>query len=148
MMEIEIISQHNLMPLTELTLALWPDSSLEEELENWKSILLSEKEICYLVVKESVYIAFIHLSLRFDYVEGADSSPTAYVEGLFVKEEYRKLGIAKILMRAAEKWAMQKGCTQLASDAELNNSTSIQFHQHIGFSETNRIVCFIKELTE
>ena len=34
----------------------------------------------------------------------------------------------------------------LASDSEISNSKSIQFHFRAGFEEVNRIVCFIKKL--
>ncbi|MFT3823336.1 MAG: GNAT family N-acetyltransferase [Chitinophagaceae bacterium] len=145
-MRTEAISQDNLAPLAALAVELWPDSSFEEELEGFRSTLHSDKETCYLVTDKDVYIAFIHVTLRFDYVEGADASPTAYIEGLYVKETYRKAGVAKLLLHTAEQWAIQKGCAQLASDTELSNSASIQFHLHNGFSEANRVVCFIKQL--
>ena len=38
---------------------------------------------------------FAQCGLRFDYVEGTDSSPVGYLEGIFVLEEYKKRGYAK-----------------------------------------------------
>jgi aminoglycoside 6'-N-acetyltransferase I len=70
----------------------------------------------------------------------------AYIEGLYVKPDYQKRAIGNQLVNAGAEWGRQKGCKQFASDTELNNEMSIEFHKKIGFSEANRIVCFIREL--
>lgn len=145
-MEIEIISADNLEPLVELVLELWVDCSLKEELENYGSIIGSEDEVCFLVKEQEKYIAFAHLSIRNDYVEGATCLPIAYIEGVYVKPNYQKRGIAKMLIEVAENWAKQKGLRQIASDTDIANLASIDFHKKIGFIEVERIVCFIKEL--
>lgn len=61
-------------------------------------------------------------------------------------EGLRKKGIAKALLAACEDWAKEKGCTEFASDCELDNTQSLQFHLHMGFGEANRIICFTKKL--
>jgi len=87
---------------------------------------------------------FAQCQLRTDYVEGTDSSPVGYLEGIFVENEYRKLGYAKELLSECEKWAKEKGCTEFASDCELVNEESLHFHLSMGFEEANRIICFRK----
>jgi len=59
-------------------LELWGDCDLEEEYEHYKNAINSGTEICFLVKEQNIYIAFIHLSIRNDYVEGADELPVAY----------------------------------------------------------------------
>ena len=145
-MQIEQLSIDNLTQLIELVLALWEDCEFEEEFENYKDIIDSENEICYLCKNQENYIAFIHVSTRNDYVEGAVDLPVAYVEGIYVKPTYQKHGIAKKLMNVAEDWAKQKGYKQLASDTEITNTGSIDFHKKMGFTEVERIVCLIKDL--
>lgn len=145
-MDIEIISADNLKPLMELVLELWEDCSFDEELENYKSIIGSESEICYLVRDQEKYIAFVHTSVRNEYVEGSSDLPVAYVEAIYVKPNYQRKGIAKTLVKVAEDWAKHKGLKQIASDTDTNNLTSINFHKKIGFIEVERIVCFIKEI--
>jgi aminoglycoside 6'-N-acetyltransferase I len=145
-MKIEIVSEENLKQLTELVLELWDDCSFEEEFVNYKSIIDSGKEVCYLVKDQESYIAFVHVSIRNDYVEGATDLPVAYVEGIYVKPNYQKQGIAKKLIKVAEDWANQMGLKQLASDTDIANSNSIDFHNKTGFIEVERIVCFIKKL--
>ena len=92
-------------------------------------------------------VAFISLSLRRDYVEGTDSSPVGYLEGIFVKPAFRSRGIAKELFLFAKKWAISQGCTELASDCELDNEISKLFHMQLGFKEANCIICYTMDLT-
>lgn len=145
-MTIEIISEQNIEQLTSLTLELWSECTYSEELKNWQSVMVSPHEVCFLAKDGQNYIGFVHLSIRTDYVEGAEKSPVGYVEGLYVKEKYRKMGIAKQILNEGEIWAKSKGLTQIASDTEIDNFPSIEFHHKIGFKEANRIVCLIKDL--
>lgn len=145
-MHIEILSADNCRALTELALELWPDSDYEEEYEQFAALIRSENDHCCVARKGREYMAFVHVSIRHEYVEGADDLPVAYVEGIYVRPKYQKQGIAAQLMAAAEAWARQKGLTQLASDTPADNSASIDFHTKIGFAEAGRIVCFIKKL--
>ena len=51
-----------------------------------------------------------------------------------------------MLMKAAEQWAQEKGFSELASDTETSNLKSIAIHKQLGFEETERVVCFLKQL--
>lgn len=145
-MDIESLSTHTINAVVELVLELWPECLLDEELENYARILDSSNDACYLATVEGNYVAFILLSIRHDYVEGSADSPVAYIEGIYVKPDYRKQDIAKKLIRVAEDWAKQKEVKQIASDTEITNLASIDFHKKSGFHEVERIVCFIKDL--
>jgi aminoglycoside 6'-N-acetyltransferase I len=145
-MQIESLTDASLESLTQLVLQLWPDCDYTEEYDHYKDLIRKENEACYLAKEQDRYIAFIHLSLRTDYIEGATSNPVAYAEGLYVMPEYRQRSIGRQLLWVGQKWAKQKGCREFASDAQLDNQESIKFHSRVGFKETNRIVCFIKEI--
>jgi aminoglycoside 6'-N-acetyltransferase I len=129
-----------------LIMELWDDCSYYEEFENCKNIINSEDETIYLIKNNEDYVAFIHISIRKDYVEGSNSLPVAYIEAIYVKSEFRKNGLARSLILIAENWAKQKGLKKLASDAENENLQSIDFHKSVGFDEVGRIVCFIKNI--
>ncbi len=131
------------MPLVS---GLWNDADLSEETENFRQVLTSQEEVCFLAKEQDQYIGFIHVVIRHDYVEGATSSPVAYVEAVYVMPEFQRQGIAAKLMRRAEGWAREMGLRQLASDTSISNDLSIDFHKKVGFEEVERIVCFIKEL--
>ena len=132
--------------ITELACKLWPDNTVEEMCAEMGEILAKTDSAFFLAYVEDVPIGFAQCQLRYDYVEGTDSSPVGYLEGIYVASEYRKQGVAKGLLSACESWAKSKGCTEFASDCELENVQSLQFHLNVGFEEANRIICFTKKL--
>lgn len=132
--------------LSELAAEFWSSHTADELKREFDNLLSTETNACFIVYCGGSAVGFAHCSLRFDYVEGSDSSPTGYLEGIYIRQKHRGKGCAKKLLRECEKWAAEKGCRKFASDCEFENSESITFHNKAGFKETNRIVCFIKEL--
>ncbi len=122
---------------------LWPDHTVESMLAE-KAGGGYEDEFLYWL--ESEPVALLSLALRYDYVEGAESSPVGYIEGIYVKPQHRHKGIARELVEYAKEWSVKKGCAELASDCELHNEMSRKFHHHVGFQEANTIVCFMMKL--
>ncbi len=132
--------------LSGLTSQLWHDHIVEEMRSEFAEIMAKPDAVFFLAIDGEKPIGFAQCQLRHDYVEGTDTSPVGYLEGIYVAEEYRKQGIARELLSACENWAKTKGCTEFASDCELDNVQSLQFHLNVGFCEANRIICFIKDL--
>lgn len=132
--------------LAELACQLWPDHTVEEMCAEFAEILAKPDAAFFLAYAEETAVGFAQCQLRYDYVEGTDSSPVGYLEGIYVTESYRHHGIAKRLLHACEVWAKEQGCTEFASDCELDNTQSLQFHLNVGFEEANRIICFTKKL--
>ncbi|MBW4434609.1 MAG: GNAT family N-acetyltransferase [Pelatocladus maniniholoensis HA4357-MV3] len=147
-MKIVKVTQDDFNEWLELTLKLWPDESREERQISLTKILQSPREAGFIVrSSDGGAIAFMNLSLRYDYVPGATQSPVAYVEGIYVKDEYRKQGVGTSLIQYAQKWGLENGCVELASDALLENTASYDFHTKVGFQEVERVVTFIKQIT-
>lgn len=136
------VNKDNINAWAELCNQLWPNCCKEELIDTFEE----GKENAFMYMLDNQYIAFINLSIRSDYVEGSETSPVGYVEGIYVKPDYRGQGISRLLIEHAEKWSKDQGFQELASDCELTNSESIAFHNRVGFTEANRIVCFIKAL--
>ena len=130
----------------ELACSLWPDHTLEEMKEEFYSLLDSDNAAIFLCFINDNPIGFAQCQLRHDYVEGTETSPVGYLEGIYVAEGYRRHGVARNLLSACETWAKEKGCSEFASDCELTNIASQCFHQAIGFNEANRIVAYTKKL--
>ncbi|WP_077617036.1 aminoglycoside 6'-N-acetyltransferase [Bacillus sinesaloumensis] len=145
-MEIVKATKKDLDVLVSLALQLWPDNNNRELTAEFSETLLDEKAVFFLAKVDNEKIGFAQCQLRMDYVEGTESSPVGYLEGIFVKEENRRNGVAKLLLSACEGWAKKQGCTEFASDIELDNSNSLQFHLRNGFKEANRIICLTKKL--
>lgn len=129
-----------------LALMLWPGHTLEELIEDMKQLIIQPEAAVILAYDNNKTIGFAQCQLRYDYVEGTGSSPVGYLEGLYVKEAFRKQGIGKNLVGFCENWAKQKGCSEFASDCELENKESLAMHLKLGFTEANRVICFTKKL--
>ena len=134
------------LTLAELAIQLWEDHDLHVLEEEFRELALDEEAACFIKYVDGRPAAFAQCQLRHDYVEGTDSSPVGYLEGIFVLEVYRKQGYAAELLDACEQWAKEKGCCEFASDCELENTDSLAFHKAMGFEEANRIICFTKKL--
>ena len=132
--------------LSELACQLWPDHTVEEMRSEFADMIAKPDAAFFLAYADEAAVGFAQCQLRHDYVEGADSSPVGYLEGIYVADGYRKQGVARELLSDCESWAKNKGCTEFASDCELDNVQSLQFHLNVGFEEANRIICFTKKL--
>lgn len=147
-MEFEICkaTREELSHLADLALLLWPHHTYEEFMQEFSLLLEKEDAVFFLARIGDTSIGFAQCQLRRDYVEGTSSSPTGYLEGIYVKPEFRGAGAAGRLLKACEDWSRCKGCTEFASDCELTNQKSYLFHRNCGFEEANRIICFVKKL--
>ncbi len=132
--------------LAELAIQMWKDHTLADLADEFRDILAKDDAVCFIKYVDDKPIAFAQSQLRYDYVEGTESSPVGYLEGIFVTSEYRKTGYAAELLRECEKCAKEKGCSEFASDCELVNENSLKFHMASGFEEANRIICFRKDI--
>ena len=90
-------------------------------------------------------IGFIEASTR-SYGEGCATSPVGYIEGWYVEEDFRSLGVGRRLVAAAEDWARSKGYREMASDTWIENDASIYAHLKMGYQEVERLVHFVKRL--
>lgn len=132
--------------LAALAIQMWDSASFSELKSDFSKIISSKTAICFIKYSDGMPIGFAQCSLRNDYVEGTTGSPVGYLEGVFIKKEFRNKGYAKELLLACEKWAKDMGCGEFASDCELTNINSLKFHLAMGFEEANRIICFRKNI--
>jgi aminoglycoside 6'-N-acetyltransferase I len=130
-----------------LRAALWPDGAVAEHRAEAAEALEDPDLVTFVAEAPDGLIAgFVEAGLRHDYVNGCETSPVAFVEGLYVRPEHRKAEIGRALCAAVADWGRAKGCSELASDALANNLESHAFHQAVGFEETERVVYFRMEL--
>ena len=129
-----------------LACELWPDHPLEEMTEEFESLLAREDAAVFVYREQRETVGFAQCQLRHDYVEGTETSPVGYLEGIYVREGARRQGVARKLLSACESWAKEHGCKEFASDCELDNMDSQRFHRAVGFEEANRIVAYVKKL--
>lgn len=136
----------NIQDVAQLANIMWNDSTIKELESGFKEIIDDENAVIFIASKKEEVVGFAQCGLRYDYVEGTNSSPVGYLEGVFIKENFRKKGYAKKLLKYCEEWSRKKGCREFASDCELTNDISFKFHLSMGFAEINRIICFKKQI--
>lgn len=143
---IKIASASDIEILAELASELWTETAAQDFKSEFAELVLNRNARVFMKYVDDVPIGFAQCQLRYDYVEGTYSSPVGYLEGIFIKSEYRNCGYAKQLLTECEKWAKENGCQEFASDCELDNLQSLKFHLATGFTEANRIICFTKKI--
>jgi aminoglycoside 6'-N-acetyltransferase I len=146
----QLSDQHEIAKMCEL---LWPDSSIEEHRKEVDTVLRSGKygtlpmSILVSQSENKALTGFIEVGLR-SHADGCDTAqPVGFIEGWFVHEAFRKQGIGAALIRAAEDWARQQGCSEIASDTWLDDQMSIDAHQALGFEVVDRCVHFRKSVS-
>lgn len=90
-------------------------------------------------------VGFAEVSVR-PYAQGCKSERVAYLEGWFVAPDVRKRGVGRALIAAAEEWGRSRGCSELASDADPDNTVSRDAHGAVGFDEVGLVRCFKKDI--
>ena len=147
-MNLEVIkaTKKDALTVAGLAIQMWEDNVLEELAAELAEIINSSEAAVFLGMVDGQAVGFAQCQLRHDYVEGTETSPVGYLEGIFIEEAYRRKGFAKQLLAACEEWAKEQGCTEFASDCELINTESLKFHLSLGFEEANRVICFTKSL--
>jgi aminoglycoside 6'-N-acetyltransferase I len=147
----QVSDQHELAKMRKL---LWPESSVEEHRKELESVLRSRRNgtlpMMILVSQDQekgeAPTGFIEVGLR-SHADGCNpAQPVGFIEGWFVHEAFRKQGTGRALMRAAEDWAREQGCTEIASDTWIDDKRSLASHQALGFEVVDRCVHFRKML--
>ena len=131
--------------LARLACNMWSDDLAAHE-QNFSALIQSPEAVCFLACADENAIGFAQCQLRHDYVEGCTTSPVGFLEGVWVDPAHRRGGVASALVSACEAWARSKGCTEFASDCELDNTDSLLFHLNVGFEEAGRTIWFAKKL--
>ena len=143
---IKKVGNNDLETLAKLAVMMWQNHSIDELINEFSEIMANGKSQFFLKYENGFPIGFAQCQLRYDYVEGTSTFPVGYLEGIFVKEDYRNKGYAKELLAECETWAKENGCHEFASDCEIDNINSFHFHKAMNFTEVNRIICFTKML--
>lgn len=136
-----------LVPIAKKDFPLWQEMRREiypildpeyDRLE-MEQIHASDIWFCWFIKDNGAPIGLVEMSSR-NIVDGCLSSPVAYLEGLYLKPEYRGRGLGTQAMRLVIDRCRDKGFSELATDAELENVRAQNFYSMLGFEETDRVV--------
>ena len=121
---------------------LWPQTSEAGHQVEARAWIEQGNFIRLAIHPDGRVAGFAEAAMRADYVNGCETSPVAFLEGIYVEPWGRRQGAARALVKAAEHWALERGCREFASDALLENEMSHLMHRALGFAETERVVFF------
>ena len=68
--------------LAALAIQMWTDHDPDGLTEDFRELIKNEDAACFLKYIGGRPVAFAQCQLRHDYVEGTDSSPVGYLEGI------------------------------------------------------------------
>ena len=137
---IEKVNYKNKKEFNQLIKNLWQNASLEDCKKDAKVTA----QFAYRF--DNKLVAFITCSIKREYVAGCNTNKVAYLEGIYVLPEYRNKTIASQLIKKFELWAKSKGCKELASDLEIDNNASLQFHNKMGFEIVEKTIHLKKDI--
>jgi aminoglycoside 6'-N-acetyltransferase I len=149
MVDIHPVRPHEVSAWIDMRHALWPDATREELEREVAEILDSdEQEVAFIATGEDGQpIGFVEASIKdWNWAPGISTRPFGYVEGWYVAPEARRTGLGRALIDVAENWARSHGCTEMGSDAELDNITSLVAHVRLGYEVAEQLVHFSKKL--
>lgn len=134
--EIEVLEYHR------MRFTLWPHHEENELYEEMGKILIGntfyKNELSwttFVAVREDGRLGgFIEITL-YPKLDFSDSKPIGFIEGWYVDEDIRKMGVGRKLVNTAIKWIISQGCTEIASDVEVGNLISQEAHLCLGFKE-------------
>jgi aminoglycoside 6'-N-acetyltransferase I len=91
---------------------------------------------------DGIAVGFAEIAVR-KYANGCDTRPVAFLEGVWVKPQFRRQGIGARLIAHAETLLAFR---ELGSDTWIDDCPSQAAHLAWGFFETERVVYFRKIL--
>lgn len=119
--------------------ALWPGDEHPHEIEQFFAGELDEPTHVLVAVLDAQLIGFAELSVH-------EPGHLAYLEGWWVEPGFRRRGVGRALVAAAEEWGRAQGCREFGSDTEVSNTASAAAHAALGFTEVEQLRCFRKRL--
>lgn len=129
--------------------ALWPEADPDElTSEIHQCVMHGMPENVFVAVRETgALCGLIETSVR-PYANGCYTSPVGYIEGWYTDPDVRRTGVGRLLIAAAEQWAIAQGYKEMASDCDIHNLVSLQAHTALGYAEKQRVICLAKRLVE
>jgi aminoglycoside 6'-N-acetyltransferase I len=132
--------------------SLWPDASVDDHSRELNLLLAGKVPgtllFAILVAEEpnGGIVGFVEVGLR-SHADGCDPShPVGFLEGWYVKADWRRRKVGARLVAEAEEWARDHGCREMASDTWLDNAEAQLAHEGLGYEVVDRCVNYRKLL--
>lgn len=117
-----------------------------EAMRSRLEVILSRKDQAIFVASQpglSVF-GYIHVLEK----TSLEVGHVAEIGGLVVDKEFRRQGLGKALLRAAEMWAQEKDCVLIRLHSNIIREGAHRFYQDLGYAITKTQYAFSKSLKE
>jgi len=106
-------------------------NTIENTLSRLTELLLSKNDCVFVACDENILVGWIHAfkSLK------VESDPFIEIGGLVVDVDYRKKGIAKLLINEVISWSQSKNIAKLRMRSNSIRIETHEFYRHLGFKE-------------
>jgi aminoglycoside 6'-N-acetyltransferase I len=126
--------------------SLWPEETPQQHTEGIDQVLEDGEAWGFIAeTPTGAPAGFAEIAIR-KYANGCDGRPVAFLEGIWVREDFRRRGLGAQLVSHIESFLTARGFHEIGSDTPLDNDVSQSAHLGWGFSETERVVYFRKLL--
>ena len=110
------------------------------KLDNWYPNLIGKgNNQLFIAVCNNEIVGYVYVKI----ITSSDS-PEIYneasISGIYVKESFRRQGIATKLINEAKKWCINKGVSYLKLNVLEGNSTALNLYKKLGFNDFSRIL--------
>jgi aminoglycoside 6'-N-acetyltransferase I len=113
--------------------ALWPEEDTSVLAQEIGGFLGSDEAWGFIAeTADGAPVGFAELAIR-NYANGCETQPVPFLEGIWVKDEFRRQGIGARLIRYVEAFLVARGYRELGSDALIDNAISHKSHCGWGF---------------
>lgn len=70
-------------------------------------------------------------------ISTAIGAPSAWIEDMVVREEFRGRGVGKALLARATEWAKSRGAKRVQLVADADNAPALNFYKQLGWQPTH-----------
>lgn len=141
------LGENDLNEWLRLRKMLW-DAASEDDHRNEMLNIIEQPDFQVVLLAENGggrLIGFLEAGIR-PFAEDCATDLVGYLEGWYVEPAFRRRGVGTALVCGAEEWARSKGCTEMASDAEVGNDASLAAHLNLDYEISSRLIHLRKDL--
>lgn len=128
--------------LVDLNDQLGYPSSEPELRERLRPILASPDDAVFVATADDRPIGWVHAAVE----RGLEASHAAGLRGLVVDDAHRSSGIGAELLRAAERWAAERGCRTMTVRSRITRERAHRFYEREGYELVKTSHVFGKSL--
>ncbi|MDY6790541.1 MAG: GNAT family N-acetyltransferase [Thermodesulfobacteriota bacterium] len=141
--EIRQTTMDDVSAIAELTAQLGYSSSEFEIQQRLSTLLNSQDHVIYVsLVSSGKIVGWIHVYVA----NRVESGSFAEIGGFVVSASFRRKGIGKALLKAAENWTVQNELTRLRVRSNSKRKDAKEFYSNMGFSISKQQRVFDKKI--